>query len=71
MNHSEAHAWLARWKEVDERAILELRRLTPEQKFRQLSSLMNSARHFAWPESEAAEDATVRELWNRLRRASP
>lgn len=65
MNRDEVRADLTRWKEVNEVIAAELAALSPEEKFRQFESLMQSASLFAWPDSEK-EDAEVREVWMRL-----
>ena len=65
MNRDEVRADLTRWKEVNEVIAAELAALSPEEKFRQSESLMQSASLFAWPDSEE-EDTRVRDLWMRL-----
>ncbi|HEV7487329.1 MAG TPA: hypothetical protein VGQ65_16780 [Thermoanaerobaculia bacterium] len=65
MNRDEAHAALGGWKEVEDVIAAELAALTPEAKLRQLESLMQAARLFAWPPAEE-EDREVRGVWMRL-----
>ena len=48
--------------------IEQLRRTSPADKFRQLAALMASAKNSEQTEAELAEEAEVRERWNRLRR---
>jgi hypothetical protein len=65
MNRDEVRAAFGRWKEVDDVIAAELASLTPEAKLRQLESLIQAARLFAWPASED-EDGEVRGVWMRL-----
>jgi Ser/Thr protein kinase RdoA (MazF antagonist) len=65
MNRDEARAALRGWKEVEDVIAAELAALTPEAKLRQLESLMQAARLFAWPATEE-EDGEVRGVWMRL-----
>ena len=65
MDQDEARAWLARWEEVDRFTIEEARALTPEDKFRQLESLVESADLFEWP-SDDVDEQRVRDIWMRL-----
>jgi hypothetical protein len=65
MKRDDARAALGRWKEVDDVIAAELAALTPEAKLRQLESLMQAARLFAWPAAED-EDGEVRSVWMRL-----
>ena len=67
ISQSEARAWMDRWKAVDEHSREELRRMTLEQKFAQLSSLMQSASLFDWPESDREQDQAVIDRWMLLR----
>jgi hypothetical protein len=66
MSAEEAHAWLARWKEVERFTLAEARALPLEAKFRQLETLMRSATLFSRPAVMDDEDERVRELWMRL-----
>lgn len=69
MRSEDARAWAARWKEVGETEIAELRALSPEVKLRQLVALQQSASLFDWSYA-GEEDDRVRELWITLRRRS-
>jgi hypothetical protein len=65
MNRDEARAALGGWTEVEDVIAAELAALTPEAKLRQLESLMQAGRLFAWPATED-EDGEVRSVWMRL-----
>ena len=65
IDRDEARAWLARWKEVNAFTAAEDRAMTPEEKLRQLQSLMQSADLFDWTRPNA-EDEVARKLWMRL-----
>lgn len=65
-----ASHWLSRWEEVDRVTPQDARRLTPEEKFRQFETLVESADLFEWPD-ETAEDTRIRELWMRLHMLHP
>lgn len=67
VTRDELRTWLSRWDEVDRVTTEEARALSPEEKFRQLETLVESADLFEWPD-ETAEDQRVRELWMRLHR---
>ncbi len=67
MTKREAKAWKARWERVNAFEREELRATPMATKFRQLSTLMNSARALGWLEGTAAEDAEVRRRFRRLR----
>ncbi len=69
ISRKEARAWRKRWAAVNRAEIEELRRTTPEEKFRQLCALMESAKALGWARALAAEEAEVRERWMRLRKA--
>lgn len=56
-----------RWKEVEERSLEELRKLTPEQKLHELSSLMRSAHLFGDFEQDRQQDMALMDLWMLLR----
>ncbi len=56
------------WEAVREADLARLTSMSPDQKLRQLANLMASAKAMGWSESLAAEDAEVRERWNKLRR---
>ena len=63
----QARAYAQRWELVNDREGEELRAMTHEQKLRQLAALMASAKALGWDEALDAEDAEVRERWQRLR----
>lgn len=67
ITESQAHAWINRWIRVNAKSLEELRRLTPEQKLFQLSSLMASASLFERSVAEVREDDEVIALWAKLR----
>jgi hypothetical protein len=69
LTRTEAQAWAARWRRVNEAERRELRATSPEQKLRQLAALMLSVDALGWRAALAAEEAEVRDRWNRLRRA--
>lgn len=69
MTKAQGRAFRRRWKAVNAAEIEELRSTPAAQKFRQLAALMVSAKELGWSEELAAEEAQVRELWNRLRKA--
>lgn len=58
-------AWVDRWALVNERQREETMRMTPAQKFLELSRMMASARMFPLSRRKRANDA-ARELWSRL-----
>ncbi len=66
---SEARAFRERWRIVNAAEREELQATPPEIKLRQLAALMASVAQLGWTEALAAEEAEVRERWNRLRRA--
>lgn len=65
MSKPDLRAWVERWALVNERQREETRRMTPAQKFLELSRLMVSARMFPMSRRKPANDA-ARELWLRL-----
>jgi hypothetical protein len=67
MSKADLRAWTARWELVNERQREEARRMTPAQRFIELSRLMVSARMFPMSRRNPANDA-ARELWVRLQR---
>lgn len=67
MSRTEAREWLDRWREVDERSLEELRRLSLEQKLAQLVSLMRSSVLFQETEEHRDQDRRVAERWMLLR----
>jgi hypothetical protein len=62
----ELEQWRERWRIVNERQREELRRMTPDEKFDELSRLMASGSLFDLSRRKAGDDA-VRELWVRLK----
>jgi hypothetical protein len=68
MTKTEAQAWAARWRLVNQAELDELRKTPPETKLRQLAALMASVDAFGWRAAFAADQVEVRERWNRLRR---
>lgn len=56
-----------RWKEVEERSLEELRKLTPEQKLQELCSLMASAHLFSDFQQDRQQDMALMDLWMLLR----
>ncbi|MEK6405842.1 MAG: hypothetical protein AABN34_02635 [Acidobacteriota bacterium] len=69
MTKEELLAYKAGYEEVNALEIEELRSMSFEEKFEHAAALMDSARRMGWTEALAAEDADVRALWNRLKRA--
>lgn len=69
LNPTEARAFRARWALVNAAEREELQATPPAVKLRQLAALMASVAQLGWTEALAAEEAEVRERWNRLRRA--
>ena len=68
MSRTEAREWLGRWKEVEERSLEELRRLSLEEKFAQLASLMRSSALFEDVQQYRDQDLRVAERWMLLRK---
>ncbi|HWR73908.1 MAG TPA: hypothetical protein VN604_12120 [Nitrospirota bacterium] len=66
---TEAREFQARWKRVNASETEELRRMSMDDKLRQLAALMASVDSFGWRELLAGEEKQVRERWNRLRKA--
>lgn len=66
MSPEEAKAFAARWKLVADAEREELRATSLEQKFAQLSALVDSARALGWATTDPAEVDEVRARWNRL-----
>ncbi len=64
-----ARAFKARWEAVNAAERQELRATPMTAKLRQLAALMGSAEELGWTDALAAEEAEVRDRWNRLRRA--
>ena len=68
MTREEALASQARWRAVNEHQSEELRRSTPDQKIRQLDTLMRSVDAMGWRSALAEDDWREHELWNALRK---
>ena len=68
LSPAEARAWRRRWALVNAAEIKEMRGTPVWIKLRQLSAMMASARFFPKTAAEKAEEAGVRDRWNRLRR---
>ena len=69
LTKKQAREFKRRWEAVNRAEIKELRRSTPEEKLRQLFTMMEAARVFGWDKRVEAEEAEVRRQWKRLRRA--
>ena len=68
MTRAEAQGWKERWEAVNAFEREELRRTPLALKMRQLTTLIAWVKDFGWTEGLAAEEAEVRERWNRLHR---
>lgn len=69
MTKEEVLAWRERWQIVNDFEVDELRRKTPEDKLRELASLMASVRHFGWETVTPEEVERARESWLELYKA--
>jgi len=69
MTRADARAFRTRWERVNAVERAELRATPLAHKLRQLAALMASVEPLGWTEALAAEEAEVRERWNRLRAA--
>ena len=69
MTKTQAQAFRQRWQMVNDAECEELRRTPPELKLRQLDALFALAGQLGWMPALSAEEAEVRERWNRLRKA--
>ncbi len=69
MTREGARAFRTRWEMVNAAERAELRATPLDRKLRQLATLMSSVEPLGWTEALAAEEAEVRERWNRLRAA--
>lgn len=65
----ELAAWQERWDLVHEVELEELRRMTPDEKLRDLAMLMQVVRDCGWEETLAADKAVARERWLKLYKA--
>ena len=63
----EARAFQARWELVNAAERAELQATPLERKLSQLAVLMDSVEPLGWTGALKAEEAEVRERWNRLR----
>ncbi|HXG92221.1 MAG TPA: hypothetical protein VNN73_07595 [Blastocatellia bacterium] len=69
MTKDEAQAFKARYELANALEVEELRSTSIELKLRQTDALMASAKQMGWDEQLQKEEAEVRELWLRLKRA--
>ena len=69
MTKEELLAYIAAHEAANALEIQELRSMSIEEKFRQTAALMAAAREMGWFDALSAEDAYVRELWIRLKKA--
>ena len=69
MTKEEALAYIAGYEAVNALEIEELRSMSTAEKFEHAAALMETARRMGWTEALEAEDADVRALWIRLKRA--
>ncbi len=67
LTRAEAQAFRARWEMVNAAEQVELQATSFDRKLRQLAALMASVEPLGWTEALAAEEAEVRNRWNRLR----
>jgi hypothetical protein len=65
----QAAAYAEKWRLVGEVEREELRRTAVETKLEQLEALTEMAEELGWREALEADDARVREVWQRLRAA--
>ena len=70
LTRAEAQTFQARWELVNAAEQAELQSTPLERKLSQLAALMDSAEPLGWTEALKAEEAEVRERWNRLRAIS-
>lgn len=67
MTRESVRKWKENWRAVNAREVEELRAMTPDEKFRQLESLMASVDAFGWREQLEEGVEEVRERWHRIR----
>ncbi len=67
LTKAEARAFRTRWESVNATERAELQATPLAHKLRQLAVLMASVKPLGWTEALAAEEAEVRDRWNRLR----
>jgi hypothetical protein len=70
MSNQFAAAWKTRWALVDAEEARELRETPLDVKLQQVEELWEAARSLGWEDSLREEEAQVRDLWIRLRRAA-
>jgi len=70
MTKEDAHAWKERWRAIREVECEELRSTPIDTKFRQLASMMQTARVLGWHTSTPEEIEYIRQLWIRLKSSS-
>ena len=68
MDRAQALAWKERWRLVHEKEIEELRRMTIEERLRQLDTMFVLANELGWDAALAAEEEEVRQRWSSLYR---
>ncbi|MBI4526744.1 MAG: hypothetical protein HY695_23350 [Deltaproteobacteria bacterium] len=68
LTKTDARRYRKRWEVVNAAERRELRATPVKLKFLQLAALMVSAKKMGWVGSLAAEEAEVRNRWNRLRK---
>jgi hypothetical protein len=69
MTKEEVLDYIAGYEAVNALEIEQLRSMSVDEKFEHAAALMESARRMGWTDALAAEDADVRALWIRLKRA--
>ncbi len=69
LTKKQAQAFRDRWRKVNEAEIEELRRTSPDRKFKQLAALMASVKAFGWEKSLREGEEEVRKRWIRLYKA--
>jgi len=69
ITRTEAKTFHRRWMAVEAAELEELRSTPISQKFRELATLMSSARQWGWTEGLKAGEDEVRKGGNRLRKA--
>jgi len=68
LTREEALAFQARWRAVNAFQTGELRRMTPEDKLRQLDTLLRIADETGWRAALEEDDWRGHERWNELRK---
>jgi hypothetical protein len=67
ISREEARAFKTRWEFVGEVERTELRKASPEEKFRQLAALMSPSEEWIGKRRSDDRESKVRNRWNRLR----